>query len=527
MFRHGNHAMQQNSHRRSNAKADRRFGLRVEGQLMQLAIATREDDGVFRVEFDDITSSDGNDWLASGSDGQFADAFNTLVERHQMRRAQIAVSLDGEFCVTRVAMGTPEQIDKELEVLPGRAARYLSLGPGEKISGTTRMRIESGTEYFVAAVINRAIIERIYEAMLSHDMNVRWAEPSLVSMARLIDASGIAQQEPLLLADGTGTKWDIGIVHCGRLLLDYRPASASTVSEIRATTESHIERLRRFCARYLNISGETLSRVLVMGSEKQTTEAKIAFGSIAGINADTVAVPSMPSVFRLDERSSHCQQLPAIAAILPLLIGTIASTVPDMLSTIRRDNSRGLLQRMLSDGWPALAATACLLCGWMIFSAKKAMVTTSSENLVAIEMRKEEQRQTMSKLADSRQLISHLRRMDEAVGMANWASVIDHVSGCLSDDTRINQIQFDESSGFRLDGSVQNDLGIYDLVGHLRRNAEVTQVALQSTSATESGVGTNFRLLLQIDSNRIAKRKKQITDKIDTRSVSFTSTERK
>ncbi len=497
-----NHTAQNSTQRRSIARADRLFGLRVEGHLMQLAIGTRQLDGTYSVEFDQIASETGQDWLVTGNGIEFADAFRQLVEKHQMRRGQIAVSLDGDYCVTRVLMGSPEHIDKELEMLLARAARYLSLGPGEKIAGITRNRIHSGIDYVAAAVINQSIIERIYDAMLKQDMNVRWVEPSLVSIARLIDASGVAQDEPLLIADGTGSRWDIGIVHCGRLLLDYRPASASTIDEIRVTTESHIERLRRFCSRHRNIVGGTLSRVLVVGTEENAQQAKIAFGTIDALAADVVAVPYLPSVYRLmGGVSEDC--IPAIGAILPLLMNTDSTTIPDMLATIRREAKASWHRRLLSDGWPGIAAAVFLICGYSTLSAERIIVASATEGHKAIKAQVVERQTKLAVLTKQRELISYLQTIDADTTEVDWPVVLDHVTQCLADEARVNQFQYDDQQGLRVDGSVQSESIIYDYVGHLRRLTEVKQVALQGTSPLEGDKGANFRVLLQIDSSPI------------------------
>ncbi len=492
--------------RQPRSNAERVFGLRIEGHVLQLAIATRQRDGVFDIEFDELSAPSNADWLASNSSAEFANAIRELAEKHQMRRCQIAVSLDGDYCVTRVVMGTPEHIDKELEMLLGRATRYLSLGPGEKIAGITRTRIGAGTDYVAAAVANEKIVERIYHALLSHDMHVQWIEPSLVSIARLIDDSGVAQDEPLLIADGTGSQWDLGIVHCGRLLLDYRPAAASNIEEIRSTTESHIGRLRRFCSRHRNIVGGTLSKVLVVGADEQTSTARAAFESIEGLSADNVRIPMMPSRFRVEPQFNQPHNVPAIAAILPLVLGTSATTVPDLLSTIRREANQTWRRRLLSEGWPGIAAAVLLMCGYIVLSAQRAIVAGASQDRAMMETQMAQRNQQLRDLTDSRQLISHLKQIDDQSPHTHWPMVIDHLSHCLADDSRINQFQYDDGQGLRLDGSVQNESGIYDFVGHLRRVREVKQVALQGTSPMEGGNGANFRVLIQIESSHAKAR---------------------
>ena len=89
-----------------------------------------------------------------------------------MRRQQVAVSLDGDFCVTRVTMGTAEEVDRELEMLADRIPRYLQLGPGEKVTGRSRIKIEGNIEYSVTGVVNRSLIQLLYETLRALDIDV-------------------------------------------------------------------------------------------------------------------------------------------------------------------------------------------------------------------------------------------------------------------------------------------------------------------------------------------------------------------
>ncbi|MGI9473204.1 MAG: hypothetical protein ACR2NZ_16805 [Rubripirellula sp.] len=74
-----------------------------------------------------------------------------------MRRQPVAVSLDGDFCVTRVTKGTSDEVDVELSMQSDRVPRYLQLGLGEKVTGSVRKKIAPTVEYAVTGVVNRSL----------------------------------------------------------------------------------------------------------------------------------------------------------------------------------------------------------------------------------------------------------------------------------------------------------------------------------------------------------------------------------
>ncbi len=150
------------------------FGLRIENHLMQLAVATRMSDGHYQLEVDQIECSESIGWLTPAGTSLFTDALETLIDRHQMSDNRVAVSLDGHFCVTRVAMGTGQEVDNELQMQAARVPRYLQLGPGEKVTGCSRQRLADNTEYAITGVVNRSMIQLLYDALREVDINVTW-----------------------------------------------------------------------------------------------------------------------------------------------------------------------------------------------------------------------------------------------------------------------------------------------------------------------------------------------------------------
>ncbi|MGB0595967.1 MAG: hypothetical protein ACPGLY_04605 [Rubripirellula sp.] len=128
---------------------------------MQLAIATRMSDGNYQMEID---CSESIWWLTPAGVTLFTEASETLIDRHQIRDDRAAVSLDGHFCVTQVAMGTGQEVDSELQIQAARVPRYLQLGLGEKVTGGSRQRLADNTDYAITGVVNHSMIQLFKES---------------------------------------------------------------------------------------------------------------------------------------------------------------------------------------------------------------------------------------------------------------------------------------------------------------------------------------------------------------------------
>ena len=195
-------------------------------------------------------------------------------------------------------MGTTEEVDAELTMLADRVPRYLQLGPGEKVTGSSRTKIAPTVDYAVTGVVNRSLIQLIYNALREADIAVTWVEPSLVSIARLIGQAQIGGDQPIMIADGTGKQWDVGIACSGRLLLDYRPASATNEEAFRDALDGHISRLKRFCHRHRGVATGELSRLMVCGTGEKPNRAVEIVGDSLGVKPEILRVPNLTNLRR-------------------------------------------------------------------------------------------------------------------------------------------------------------------------------------------------------------------------------------
>ena len=231
---------------------------------VRMAKIERAADGSERLVLDRAVAVDrrsrGFEWLS--------EAVEQLVARHHLRRIDLAVTFDGDYCVTRVTTGTPEEVDRGLQMLNTRVPRYLSLGPGEKITGGYRISLNKQRDYAVTGVANRRLVEGLQQILAENDLRPRSLEPTLVAVARIMRHLP-GMDAPVLLVDGSGTQWDVGIAHEGRLLLDYRPSGARQSDRFSSILAGHMARLHRFCERHRQMARSEFARPLYLRTERE------------------------------------------------------------------------------------------------------------------------------------------------------------------------------------------------------------------------------------------------------------------
>ena len=460
--------------------------------MAQVAIADPLEDGRYRLTIDEVRCESAEGWLTPGGGPLLRDALNTLVERHEMRRGVVAVSLDGDYCVSRIAMGATAEVDRELSMLAVRVPRYLQLGPGEKATGRSRTRLDVNVEYAVTGVVNRQLIEDLYDVLRACDIDITWVEPSLVSLARLIGRSGIAGERPVLIADGTGHQWDVGIACEGRLLLDYRPSSATTEESFRGALKAHLSRLRRFCERHRGIASGALDRIFLCGSGVKLDRAKETFDDSDDITAAKLHVPQIEDLFEIDASQRDANHVAAVAAVLPLMMGETNEAVPDLLETVRRAPDLSWASKTIRYGWPAIAASLLLGVSFGLVSGRRLATKSHLGDRQAVQASVAAAQARMIELAAQRELIGHLQRIDEKSREADWNLMFTRVTQSLPARARLNEFHVESDGQIRLVGTVLEESLVYDLIGDLRKIPDVAQVALQGTSPARESSGLQF-----------------------------------
>lgn len=472
------------------------FGVRIEHHVLQVAVATSTPSGRFHITLDEVACPHAGGWLSGDGSADLIAALETMVDRHQMRRQPIAVSLDGDYCVTRVTIGTHDHVDQELERLADRIPRYLQLGPGEKVTGSARHKIDATTDYAVNGVVNRSIIAMLYDAFRKADVEVMWIEPSLVGLARLVGQSPILGNQPVLIADGTGRQWVVGIAYAGRLLLDYRPATATSASGLRRALDGHITRLKRFCHRHAHATASELNQMLICGDSDKPDQAVELLGDGFGLAPTVLSVPDLPDLYTIDDAGRRSRFVPVVATVLPLLIRTPADQIPDLLSQVRRAPDISLRQKLVREYWPVAVACAVLLISYVLVSGERQRHADSHMDRDRLQSEIVASNVKFGDLGRRREYLGYFQRIRVQTTEPDWVAMLTDVTGCLPPTAKLNDIRLGSDGAILMDGTVMDASTVYELVNTLRQMPGVTQVALKGTTPQQDTQATRFVIRL-------------------------------
>ncbi len=422
------------------------------------------------------------DWMLGDGWKRLRDAIDTLATRHKVGGESVAVSLTGDFCVTRISTGTVDDVEHELGALAGRIPRYLQLGPGGKLIGQVRETLSPGIDHALTAVGNFTRLNALYEAFVSCHVDVAWIEPSLVSMARMVGMLGIDSEKPVLIADSFGQSWEVGITHQGRLLLDYRPAAAHDAQTFATAIDQHLARLRRFCQRHRGMTQSELSDLYVGGPPEKVDTVITHFGQTANLSAKLFQLPESCVSVRVPEEIES-DAIAAFAAILPLTQPDFVQNPPDLLQTIRRDRAQSKIVRAVLTVWPIAVAAVLLMTAslWVGSLRDDAEQKHQQRQFVEVQMRATQAR--MASLQSDRRWVQHLGRIEQQTVSPPIVDLTTQITQCLPPQAALTSIRFDVEHNIMLTGKTSNEAEIYEIVGYLRRITGINQVALLATTS--------------------------------------------
>ncbi|WP_168566399.1 hypothetical protein [Crateriforma spongiae] len=473
-----------------------RFGLRIERDLLQLAIATPTEGPSHRITIEAIHCPRPDGWLSPAAQDDLVDCLVKWRHKHQMDQGITVASLDGDYCVTRITTGHPQDVDSELNTLGTRIPRYLQLGPGEKVIGSFRERLAASVDYAVTGVASRGVIETVYEAFRAADLNILWLEPSLNSLARLAGHLGHCNAAPTLIADGTGRQWDVGIAFEGRLLLDYRPAAANNEQGFHDAVINHLERLRRFCQRHRQLSDGNLSELLICGSPEKAKAAADLFDDSHDIDAAVLNVSGGEFILEQSEHESGTTAV--VATVLPLLIGIQNDGVPDLLDHVRRAPDVSTTTQVLRIAWPALVAAVLLLGSFAMVHRQRGLADRAIQRREAMQAEVYRTKARMMTLAQRRQLVDHFGRIEKGAAEPRWNLTLRQITQSLLDRCKLNSFHVEDGHQILLDGTVTDESLVYEQVSQFRRLPEVEQVALKATNPEPQTRGIRFLIGLHL-----------------------------
>lgn len=489
--------------------ANKQFAFRVEQDRVVLAIAETHDlttTVVPHIRIDhqslelDQPDQKSSDWLDGEGNVRLQHAIQTLAVRHHIGSESVAVSLGGDYCVTRISTGTLEHVDQELEALASRIPRYLQLGPGEKLTGQVRETLQPGIDHSLTAVGNHNRLQALYQAFAACDVNVAWIEPSLVSIARLVGQLGIDEDTPILIADSFGRSWEVGISHQGRLLLDYRPAAAHDSATFAKAIDHHLARLRRFCLRHRGMDQSELSDLYVGGPSQKIAPVIEHFSTQRASDSNALrATPlRLPATFLTVEVDPEIESdtIAGVAAILPLIQTSVQQQPPDLLQTIRQDAQQSKWTWMVLTWWPAVAAAMMLATIYLWVGGLQKEAEQKRQERCFVETQMRDTRVRMAALQSDRRWVEHLETINRKTISPPMSELVQQITQCLPSRSSLDSIRLEAEREILLSGKTREESEIYEIVNYLRRLPKISQVALLGTMIGSDQNESQFNIRL-------------------------------
>ena len=288
----------------------------------------------------------------------------------------------------------------------------------------------------------------------------------------------------------------MGIACSGRLLLDYRPASATDEETFRDALDGHISRLKRFCLRHRGVATGELSRLMICGTGEKPKRAVELMGDSLGVKPEILRVPKLDSLYEIDEQTLQSHSVPAVATVLPLLIGVLPADVPDLLDQVRRAPDLPWATRVCQTGWPVAAALLILFISYGLVSSQRRARAGTVEGRAEIQSQIDATEVQFAQLSENRELLGYLKQIQSRTIEPDWDLMLGRITKSLPDLSRLNEYRVESDGHVVLDGTVLDESIVYDLVNSLRELPGVTGVALKGTTPEESVQGTRFVIRL-------------------------------
>ncbi len=423
---------------------------------------------------------------------QLAAALTQLQLKWQLKRTPITLSLSGDFCVTRVATGSKDEVDRELEESERRSALYISLGLGQKVMAKSFRRTNSQQVHGLAAVVNSSLLELLAMAATASRVKFSRVEPAAVGLCRLVGFQGVDRDAPALIVNISERWTEICISQAGHLYLSYRPAALQDHTETASLVSHHHARLKRYCRRRSLPGNGELPTALLSGESAAVDTVRAALAAAGVITAEPLALDAPLAVgsedlaWRCDMGELSSSLAPGIGACLSLLAGADDYlSAPDLLPEVRQREREPWQRRLIRFCGPIAALV-------LLFAANRAAVQYQTGIVQQLELEnapvlaiQEQLDGSREHLIDLRDRLGYLNTVDQRTADPDLRGLVEQITRCLSESMTLDTIHVHSDGKIQLDGRSGDEPAVYDFVAWLRRLPGITSVALNGTTPQE------------------------------------------
>ena len=243
--------------------------------------------------------------------------------------------------------------------------------------------------------------------------------------------------------------------------------------------------MKRFCLRHRGVVTGELNRLLICGTGEKTSRAVEILGDSLGVKPEILCVPNLTNLYELDQENRQSHSVPAVASVLPLLIGVSESDVPDMFAEVRRAGSAVGIQNdpdLLAGCRRTTDSLHFLRIGLKSTPCRRRHGRWSGGDSIPD---RSHQCQIFGAVSKSR-VAGYLKQFKRQTIEPDWDLMLGRITQSLPDQSRLNEYRVESDGHILLDGTVLDESIVYELVSSLRELPGVTEVALKGTTPEDS-----------------------------------------
>lgn len=481
----------------SKNKADRgahRATMELSFSHLRLAVVTGEDAGLPVVECRTVTWRREAPSLIDGDgEAELAAALKELVAEYKLQGQTLRVTLNGDYCVTRVVTGTTDRVASELDNLENRSNLYLSLGPGPKALGASIRAIDARHQHALLTVVNQNTLEVLLRVAAQAGVKIDHVESSLVSLARLVGRTTESSNEPRLIVNLGERGVEVGITQNGQLMLDYRPPAHATHERLAQVILSHLGRLQRYCNRHVGVEAGKLESAFLCGD---MAEVEVLSRGLTAEQSDPIRLLT-PALDRLPWRFAGENPGPESQAVLGALLldeSEVADpSAPNLLQRIHAAARPPLLQSMFRAFWPVAATLAVTTGLWLATGAQQWRAAAYKSQIDGLEKQQFELRQVELGLSSKGEKIKAYRELKQWLVRPEWDALARGITQCLPDDVYLELVWIDRDGQVVLEGSSKSEDGVFEFERWLQQLPLLERVTLNGTEVAPRGRSTEIK----------------------------------
>ncbi len=429
-------------------------------------------------------------WNPERLDMQSAEASQKLVaalvalaKQFSIYRMNLRLCLDDGLCVTRVVTGDPDDVTRELEAIRIRSQLYLSLGLGEKLTGSLSKVIANRSEYALTSIVNLRTIQTIYSAFTSARLRLASIEPVTLSVTRALGLLGVDQDRPVLFISVDHNRCDLAITRSGQLMLSYRISGVHQPNDIATQIASNLTRLRRFCERVRGQGDSALQSIYIFGEPKRVDALR---NSLAAVQARiAIADVVLPEAIQV-QASGDTNQVVVLALWAAAQWRddrTDCLPAPDILAQLQLLQRKSLPERLVAHFLPSAIAAGLMLLVFGLYLNDHRKLAAKKQEVAEITVDVSNVESELDEWESKQRLIDRYKQLEIQLAEGSWNQVITNLAPCIPTNARLDSFNLSDDSLVTLRGTMVGADQTYEMLAAIKQLSNVSEVSLESVNA--------------------------------------------